>query len=39
VPIGPTFNQFRRLIRDYSKEVDKDIELTIKGEDTELDKN
>lgn len=39
VPIGPTFMQFRRLIRDYSKEVDKDIELSIKGEDTELDKN
>lgn len=39
VPIGPTFNQFRRLIRDYSKEVEKDIDLHIKGEDTELDKN
>ncbi len=39
VPIGPTFNQFRRLIRDYSKEVEKDIDLYIKGEDTELDKN
>jgi two-component system chemotaxis sensor kinase CheA len=39
VPIGPTFNQFRRMVRDYSRKMGKEIDLTIKGEDTELDKN
>ncbi len=39
VPIGPTFNQFRRMVRDYSNKMGKEIDLSIKGEDTELDKN
>jgi len=38
VPIGQVFNRFNRTIRDLSKEYDKNIELVIKGEDTELDK-
>lgn len=38
VPIGETFHRFRRVVRDVSKELGKDIRLQIKGADTELDK-
>jgi two-component system, chemotaxis family, sensor kinase CheA len=38
VEIGETFNRFRRVVRDVSKEIGKDIELIIEGADTELDK-
>ena len=38
VPVGTLFNKFKRLVRDLSKELDKDIELLIEGADTELDK-
>lgn len=38
VPIGPTFEQFKRFIRDMSKEYEKDIKLEIEGAETELDK-
>ncbi|HNW29769.1 MAG TPA: chemotaxis protein CheW [Spirochaetota bacterium] len=38
VPIGQVFTRFRRLVRDLAKEFNKDVELVIKGEDTELDK-
>ncbi len=38
VPIGQVFTRFRRLVRDLAKEYSKEMELTIKGEDTELDK-
>ncbi|HOT44950.1 MAG TPA: chemotaxis protein CheW [Spirochaetota bacterium] len=38
VPIGQVFTRFRRLVRDLAKEFNKDVELIIKGEDTELDK-
>jgi len=38
VPIGETFNRFKRVVRDVSKDIGKDIKLTIKGADTELDK-
>ncbi|MBF0620767.1 MAG: chemotaxis protein CheA [Magnetococcales bacterium] len=36
--IGTTFNKFRRLVRDLSKELGKEIEMTTAGADTELDK-
>lgn len=39
VPIGETFNRFKRVIRDISKELGKQIELVIAGAETELDKN
>ena len=39
VEIGETFNRFRRVVRDVSKELGKDITLTISGADTELDKS
>jgi two-component system chemotaxis sensor kinase CheA len=38
VKIGKVFNRFPRLVRDLSKELDKDVNLVIKGEETELDK-
>jgi two-component system chemotaxis sensor kinase CheA len=38
VPIGDTFNRYKRVIRDLSMELDKEIELKIIGADTELDK-
>ncbi|MBF0183400.1 MAG: chemotaxis protein CheA [Magnetococcales bacterium] len=36
--IGSTFNKFKRLVRDLSTELGKQIELTTAGADTELDK-
>lgn len=38
MPIGSTFNRFRRLVRDLSSELGKEIELVTEGGDTELDK-
>jgi two-component system chemotaxis sensor kinase CheA len=38
VPIGQVFTRFRRLVRDLAKEFNKEVDLTIKGEETELDK-
>jgi two-component system chemotaxis sensor kinase CheA len=38
MPIGTTFSKFRRLVRDLSRELGKEIELETFGEDTELDK-
>jgi len=38
VPIGETFNRFRRVVRDVSQSMGKDIELQISGADKELDK-
>jgi len=38
VPIGESFNRFRRLVRDLSKDSGKEIDLEIKGGETELDK-
>jgi two-component system, chemotaxis family, sensor kinase CheA len=37
--IGSTFNKFKRLVRDLSKDLGKQIELTTEGAETELDKN
>lgn len=38
VPVGQVFNRFPRMIRDLTKELDKEINLTIEGEETELDR-
>jgi len=38
VQVGETFNRFKRVVRDVSIELGKDIKLTINGADTELDK-
>ncbi|HEY6895915.1 MAG TPA: chemotaxis protein CheA [Rhodocyclaceae bacterium] len=39
VQIGETFNKFNRVVRDVSKELNKEIDLVITGADTELDKS
>lgn len=39
VQIGETFRRFERIVRDTSRELGKQIQLKIKGGDTELDKN
>jgi two-component system, chemotaxis family, sensor kinase CheA len=38
VPIGQVFTRFNRLVRDLAKECGKQVQLVIKGEETELDK-
>ncbi len=38
MPIGTQFNRFKRLVRDMSKELNKEIELETKGAETEMDK-
>ena len=38
VPVGQVFNRFPRMVRDLAKELDKEINLTIEGEETELDR-
>ncbi len=38
VPIESVLNRFPRMIRDLSKSLDKDMELYMTGEDTELDR-
>ncbi|AFA48298.1 chemotaxis protein CheA [Acetobacterium woodii] len=39
VPLGPTFAKMNRIVRDISKKLDKEINLKILGEETEVDKN
>ncbi|CAM2857855.1 chemotaxis protein CheA [Vibrio ordalii] len=39
VAIGATFVRFQRVVRDMAKELNKSIQLTITGADTELDKS
>lgn len=38
VQIADTFNRFKRVVRDVSSELGKEIKLTINGAETELDK-
>jgi two-component system chemotaxis sensor kinase CheA len=38
LPIGSTFSKFRRLVRDLSNELGKDVMLATEGAETELDK-
>lgn len=38
IKIGKVFNKFPRLVRDLSREANKQINIVIKGEETELDK-
>ena len=39
LPIAKVFNKFPRMIRDFSRELGKQIDLEISGEETELDKS
>ena len=38
LPLDVVFNRFPRMIRDLSVELNKDMELIIEGQDTELDR-
>jgi len=38
VPVSAVFNRFPRMVRDIAKELNKEINLTIEGEETELDR-
>lgn len=38
VPVGQVFNRFPRMVRDLSRDLNKEINLTIEGEETELDR-
>ena len=39
LPVGDVFQRFTRLVRELSESKNKNIELIITGEDTELDKD
>lgn len=39
VPLSATFQKMNRIVRDMSKKMDKQVKLTIIGEETEVDKN
>src|SRR5208337_2114803 len=39
VPLSKLFNKVPRLVRDLSAEFKKEIELTMEGEETELDRS
>jgi two-component system, chemotaxis family, sensor kinase CheA len=39
VPIGATFRKMERIVRDTAARIGKDITITFKGDETELDKN
>ncbi len=39
VPLANTFQKMHRVVRDMSKKLDKDIQLELLGEETEVDKN
>lgn len=38
-PIGTVFGKFSRIVRDVSRDLGKEIELTIEGSEIELDKS
>lgn len=39
VPLTTTFQKMHRIVRDMSKKLNKEVELQIIGEETEVDKN
>lgn len=39
VPIARVFNRFPRVVRDLARELKKEVQLIIEGEDTELDRS
>ncbi len=38
-PVGDVFSQFRRVVRDLARKMDKQVDLAIFGAEVELDKN
>ncbi|UMZ73384.1 chemotaxis protein CheA [Natranaerofaba carboxydovora] len=39
VPLEQVFSRFPRMVRDLSRSLDKEVEFTIEGEETELDRS
>jgi two-component system chemotaxis sensor kinase CheA len=39
VPLSATFHKMHRIVRDMSKKLDKEVNIEIIGEETEVDKN
>ncbi len=39
IPVSTLFQKMRRLVREMSKKVGKDVDLELVGEETEVDKN
>ncbi|MDW7675128.1 MAG: Hpt domain-containing protein, partial [Bacillota bacterium] len=39
VPLSTTFHKMHRIVRDMCKRLDKEVQLDILGEETEVDKN
>lgn len=39
VPLSGTFMKMRRIVRDMAKKLDKNVDLIVIGEETEVDKN
>ena len=39
LPLATVFNKFPRVVRDLAQKSDKQVELVIQGEDTELDRS
>ena len=37
-PVGNVFGKFRRIVRDIARDLQKDVELVLEGEEVELDK-
>ena len=38
VPLAQVFNRFPRMVRDLARELGREVEFTIEGEETELDR-
>lgn len=39
VSIAPTFQKMRRIVRDMNKKLNREVDLVLMGENTEVDKN
>jgi two-component system chemotaxis sensor kinase CheA len=39
IPVSSTFHKMHRIVRDLSRKLGKEVDLTILGEETEVDKN
>ena len=39
LPVSTTFHKMNRIVRDMSKKINKEVDLIIIGEETEVDKN
>ncbi len=39
VPLSATFHKMHRIVRDMSRQLEKEVTLTLSGEGTEVDKN